>query len=262
MVTSHHDTFNALRFSLPCCYSRAMSSTLIIIPTFNEAENIRELIVRLLSLYSDVDILVVDDGSPDGTGAIVGALTLENPRVHLLARQGKGGRGSAVLAGFTFGLARTYSTFIEMDADFSHKPEEIALILEKIRSCDMVVGSRYLPGSEIHAWGFKRTIFSYLANAFARFMLKIPISDYTNGFRCYTRNAVAAIDMAIIDAKGYVVLSEVAMQLWQQGMKIDEIPTIFVNRRRGISNLTLKEIREAFRSVVLIRRIYRGRTRP
>jgi glycosyltransferase involved in cell wall biosynthesis len=195
-----------------------VSSLLIVIPTFNEAENIGDLVTRLTTLYPDADALVVDDGSPDGTAAKVEALAVTNPRILVIKRSGKGGRGSAVLAGFTYGLGKTYTHFIEMDADFSHKPEEIASMLEKIKTCDMVIGSRYLPGSEIHAWGMKRTVFSYLANKFARFMLGIPMSDYTNGFRCYTRQAIEAIDMKKIDAKGYVVLSEVAMQLWKKGI--------------------------------------------
>lgn len=235
-----------------------MSSILIVIPTFNEAENIGELVTRLTTLYPNADALVVDDGSPDGTAAKVEAIMANNPRVLLIKRHGKGGRGSAVLAGFLFGLQRDYTLFIEMDADFSHKPEEIASMLEKIKTCDLVVGSRYLPGSAIHEWSLKRTVFSALANKFARFMLGIPISDYTNGFRCYTREAVMAIDMHKIDAKGYVVLSEVAMQLWKKRMRIGEVPTIFVNRRRGISNLTKKEIKEAFLSVVRIRKLYRS----
>lgn len=233
-----------------------MSTTLIIIPTYNEADNIGDLVLKLTSLYADVDVLVVDDGV-DTTAEIVTKLSTANPRILCMKRSGKGGRGSAVLAGFRYGLERSYRTFIEMDADFSHKPEEVALLLSAIERYDMVVGSRYIPGSEIHEWGMKRTIFSYLANKFARLMLQIPISDYTNGFRCYTRHAVESLHMDQIDAKGYVVLSEVAMQLHRLGMHIGEVPTIFVNRRRGISNLTRKEIREAFLSVVRIRSAYR-----
>jgi len=230
---------------------------LIVIPTYNEAENIQALLVRLRELYPDADVLVVDDGSPDGTADIVESMHARDPHVLLLRRSGKGGRGSAVLAGFSQGLLDSYTHMIEMDADFSHKPEEIQSMTEKIRSSDMVVGSRYLPGSEIHDWGIKRIIFSKLANVFARWMLRIPISDYTNGFRCYTREAVESLEMDRIDARGYVVLSEVAMQLHLKGKTIGEVPTIFANRRRGFSNLTSKEIREAFLSVLRIRKLYR-----
>ncbi len=231
-----------------------MDSTLVIIPTFNEAENIADLLSALTRLYPAIHVLVVDDGSPDGTAARVKDVMKTDPRVFLLERSGKGGRGSAVLAGFRYGLQRDYKFFVEMDADFSHRPEEITEMFVQIGTVDMVVGSRYLPGSEIHQWGIKRTVFSYLANAFARAMLGIPISDYTNGFRCYTRKAIESLSMDRIDAKGYVVLSEVAMQLHRRGLKIGEVPTVFVNRRRGISNLTWGEIREAFKSIVRIRR--------
>lgn len=234
-----------------------MDSTLVIIPTFNEAENIMELLSVLTRLYPAVHVLVVDDGSPDGTAARVKDVMETDPRIFLMERSGKGGRGSAVLAGFRYGLERSYQFFIEMDADFSHRPEEIASMFRQIGRVDMVVGSRYLPGSRIHQWGIRRTVFSFLANKFARLMLGIPISDYTNGFRCYTRKAVASLSMDQIDAKGYVVLSEVAMQLHRRGLKIAEVPTVFVNRRRGISNLTFNEIREAFKSIVRIRRVWK-----
>lgn len=234
-----------------------MQSLLIVVPTYNESQNIIDLVMRLILLYPFADVLVVDDASPDGTADMLEKIASMNPHIFLMRREGKGGRGSAVLDGFSFGLQKQYENFIEMDADFSHKPEEIALLLASIASHDMVVGSRYLPQSEIHEWGMKRTIFSYLANMFARCMLQIPISDYTNGFRCYTRNAVESLRMDQIDARGYVVLSEVAMQIHHEGMRIGEVPTVFVNRRRGISNLTFKEIREAFRSILRIWRVYR-----
>jgi len=230
---------------------------LVIVPTFNEKENIAALCVRLLSLRPELDVLVVDDESPDGTAHDVKALQPQyGERLKLLERKGKGGRGSAVLAGFKIALEGGYPFVFEMDADFSHKPEEIPLFLEKIKDADMVIGSRYLPGSEIHHWGLKRTIFSRWANRFARAMLRIPMSDYTNGFRCYKRSAIESLEMNRIDAKGYVVLSEVAYQLFLKRKKIVEVPTIFVNRRRGISNLSKKEVIEAFLSVVRIRTAY------
>lgn len=232
-----------------------LGPTLITIPTFNEAENIGKLCARLLDMYPDVHVLVVDDASPDGTAHAVEELQKKfGGRLHLMKRTGKGGRGSAVLDGFRFGLKRYYSLFFEMDADFSHSPEEIPLFLRKMaEGCDMVLGSRYLPGSKIYDWGWKRTFFSRYANRYARFVLGIPMTDYTNGYRCYTREAIEALDMDVIEAKGYVVLSEVAYQLHLKAKKIGEVPTIFVNRRRGISNLSGHEIKEAFLSVLRIR---------
>lgn len=227
---------------------------LIIIPTFNERENILPLIDRLLTLHANATVLVVDDGSPDGTGALVReAESKYGGRLQLLERDGKGGRGSAVLEGFRYALREGYDLIMEMDADFSHDPGEVGRFLEKMNTYDLVIGSRYLPGSQIHDWGWKRTFFSAWANRYARLILGIPLSDYTNGFRCYTRRAIAALDMDRIDAKGYVVLSEVAYQLHRKGIGIGEVPITFVNRRRGISNIGYHEIHEAFFSVLRIR---------
>lgn len=229
-------------------------STLVIIPTYNERDNIAQLIDAVLAQSPDIDVVVVDDDSPDGTSALVrGIVPSKHGRLHLISRKGKGGRGSAVLAGFGYALQRPYQTIFEMDADFSHKPEEIPRFLEKITEVDLVVGSRYLPESEIHEWSAKRTFFSRWANRYARLVLRIPLTDYTNGFRCYRRRAIEALNMQKIDAKGYVVLSEVAYELYNKGFTIGEVPTIFVNRRRGISNLSSHEIKEAFLSVLRIR---------
>ncbi len=228
--------------------------TLVIIPTYNEAANIGQLIERIFALYPAFDILIVDDSSPDGTAGIVRHL---QPRygdhLHVVVRGGKGGRGSAVVEGCRWALQRDYDLVFEMDADFSHRPEEMRDVLECIRSCDVVVGSRYLPGSRIEGWSRKRALFSRLANGYARTLLRIPITDYTNGFRCYTRKALQVLDLDAIKAQGYIVLSEIAYQLHRKGMRIREVPTIFVNRRRGASNLRAREIYEAFFSILLIR---------
>lgn len=229
-------------------------STLVIVPTYNERENIAALTQSVIGQSPDIDVLVVDDDSPDGTSAIIRDLaSTMHGRLALISRKGKGGRGSAVLAGFRYALERQYQTIFEMDADFSHKPEEIPRFLEKIKEVDVVVGSRYLPESEIHEWSAKRTFFSKWANRYARLVLGMPLTDYTNGFRCYRRSAIEALEMEKIDAKGYVVLSEVAYQLHKKGFTIGEVPTVFVNRRRGISNLSSHEIKEAFLSVLRIR---------
>jgi putative flippase GtrA len=158
-----------------------------------------------------------------------------------------------VLEGFKRALDLGYGLVMEMDADFSHRPEEVALFLPLMIRYDCVIGSRYLPGSEIREWGWKRTVFSGLANRFARAVLRMPLSDYTNGFRCYTSEAAAAVEPSRIDAKGYVVLSEVAYQLHKKGFRFGEVPTLFVNRRRGVSNLGFHEINEALFSILRIR---------
>lgn len=232
-----------------------MPRTLVVIPSYNESENIVSLVSEILSLYPSIHVMVVDDNSPDGTATLLESHQQEwGDRFLLVVRTGgKGGRGSAVLEGLRRALALGYDVVFEMDADFSHKPVEIEFFLEKIQDCDMVVGSRYLPGSEIHNWGWKRTFFSKWANRYAKLILRIPLSDYTNGFRAYTREAISLLDMSAIDAKGYVVLSEVAYQLYKKGMRIGEVPTVFVNRRRGESNLGIHEIFEAFFSVLRVR---------
>ena len=228
--------------------------TLVVIPTFNERENIVQLLARIFALYPAIHVLVVDDSSKDGTAEAVREVTpLYGERLQLLVRSGKSGRGSAVLEGVKRALAGPYDYVFEMDADFSHRPEEIALFFPKMETADCVIGSRYISGSEIRDWGWKRTVFSHFANLYARLVLRIPISDYTNGFRCYNRRAAASIDPQRIDAKGYVVLSEVAYQLHRQRFRFAEVPTLFVNRRRGISNLGFHEINEAFFSVLRIR---------
>ncbi|NIT35372.1 MAG: glycosyltransferase [candidate division Zixibacteria bacterium] len=227
------------------------SEILIVVPTYNERDNVVPLCEELLARPERPDVLVVDDNSPDGTAAEARAVGARCPgRMHVLCREKKGGRGGAVLAGFSWGLGRDYGFFFEMDADFSHRPDEIPLFLEAARGADVVVGSRYLPASRILNWPPGRLFFSKLANRYARFLLRIPITDYTNGFRCYRRAAVEAIDVGAVDASGYVVLSEIAYQLYRRRFRFAEVPTEFVNRRRGESNLSPGEIVSAFVGVL------------
>ncbi|UCH77367.1 MAG: polyprenol monophosphomannose synthase [Candidatus Coatesbacteria bacterium] len=236
--------------------------TLVVIPTYNERENVGSLCETLLARPEHVDVLVVDDNSPDGTAAAAEAVAARyGGRMHILLREGKGGRGGAVLAGFAWGLEREYRYFFEMDADFSHRPEEIPLFREAVGGADVVVGSRYLADSRILNWPWARSFFSRWANRYARFFLRIPITDYTNGYRCYRRQAVAALDVDAIRTSGYIVLSEVAYQLYLRGFRFAEVPTVFVNRRRGESNLSPKEILSALVSVIRLR-WRRRRLRP
>jgi dolichol-phosphate mannosyltransferase len=227
---------------------------LVVIPTYNERDNVAALCQELLARPECPDVLVVDDNSPDGTAAEAEAVAAQNAgRMHVLRRGGKGGRGGAVLDGFAWGLGRGYDYFFEMDADFSHRPDELPRFLEAAAEADVVVGSRYLPASRIVNWPRARRFFSKLANRYARFFLRIPITDYTNGFRCYRRAAVAALDAGAVNATGYIVLSEVAYQLFRRGFSFTEVPTEFVNRRRGESNLSPSEIFSALVGVLRLR---------
>lgn len=238
------------------------ASVYVVIPTFNEAENIAALIKDLLNINTTLQVVVVDDNSPDGTGKIVDEVAANHKRVNCIHRQGKGGRGAACLAGFHYALDNGADLVFEMDADYSHDPNEIPLFLDKIQDYDMVLGSRYAKQSEIVNWGIMRRIFSRFANAYAKFFLRIPITDYTNGYRCYRKRTFDFISYDEIDAKGYIVLSEVAVQLYRKGLAIGEIPTRFVNRTRGESNLSIKEITNAFTSVLRLWWKHRGNKRP
>jgi len=193
----------------------------------------------------------VDDSSPDGTGEIADGLAAEYPgRVSVIHRKAKDGRGGAVLAGLARGLADGYGIIFEMDADFSHDPAEVPAFLDAVKRYYFVIGSRYLPESRIVDWPAKRAFFSRWANRYARFFLRIPITDYTNGYRCYRRDALEKLDFGAIDSKGYIVLSDIAWQLHRAGLAVGEVPTVFVNRSRGESNLSLKEVLSAFTGVL------------
>lgn len=230
-----------------------MPKILVIIPAYNEQENIVKLMERLFDLIPDVHILVVDDGQ-DKTAELVLNKQKTAPNLFLIKRTGKLGRGTAVLEGLRFGLAKDYEYLVEMDADFSHNPTELPTLLEAAAANRLVIGSRYVVGSKIINWPLKRRIFSRLANFYANLILGIGINDYTNGYRVYGREAAKQLDFNQIKAAGYVVLSEIAYQLFLKKVEFKEVPTVFVNRQRGASNFSLKEISESFKSVLSIRR--------
>jgi dolichol-phosphate mannosyltransferase len=221
----------------------------VVIPTYNEVDNIASLIQALLDTSANITILIVDDNSPDGTGKVIDELAKNNSRIQCIHRQGKGGRGAACIEGFRKAIANGADLIFEMDADYSHNPKEIPQFLEKIKNYDMVLGSRYTKGGKAINWSPLRRVFSHFANSTARFFLQIPITDYTNGYRCYRRRTFDFIDFDAIDAKGYIVLSEIAVQIYCNGLAIGEIPTRFVNRVRGESNLNLNEVISALTSV-------------
>jgi dolichol-phosphate mannosyltransferase len=230
-----------------------MHKTLIIVPSYNEQDNIVQLINDLFSRYGDTDILIVDD-SKDSTPEIVKKEQSAHSNLFLIQRTVKSGRGTAVLEGIRFGLQKDYDFLVEMDADLSHQPKELAQLLVAATVDGVVIGSRYMKGSKILHWPLRRRIFSKFANLYANAILGIGITDYTNGYRVYGREAAAKIEFDKIKSSGYVVLSEIAYQLFLKGVKFSEVPIVFINRREGISNFSWNEIKEAFVSVVRIRR--------
>lgn len=235
----------------------AAPEAVVVIPTYNEHENLGALVQEILGLPYHLSVVVVDDDSPDGTGELAEKLAAQNEAVHVIHRTGKAGRGSACVAGFRYALEHTETPLVvEMDADFSHHPRYIPELLQRAETSDMVVGSRYMPGSRIVDWGLSRRVFSRLANAFARVMLHLPIRDCTNGYRCYRREALQGVDLGAIQTTGYIVLSEIALLLQRSGARFAEVPTVFVNRKRGQSNTTPAEIWNAFAAVWALRRRY------
>ena len=230
-----------------------MTNILVIIPAYNEQENIVKLIEKLLGLPLSMDILVVDDGK-DNTEALINELRTRNPNLFLIKREGKFGRGSAVLVGLKFGLEKDYEYLVEMDADFSHEPAELPRLMEKASPDGVVIGSRYVRGSRIENWPIKRRIFSRFANFYAELVLGIGIHDYTNGYRVYGRKAIKKLDFKKIKSTGYIVLSEISYQLFRKNVPFTECPSLFVNRSRGGSNFSLKEIKEAFTAVWKIKK--------
>lgn len=218
---------------------------LIIIPTYNEKENISTLIERLMNLPHDLHVLIVDDGSPDGTADIVKQWMAKVPRVHLLQRPGKMGLGSAYRDGFRYALENGAQFIFEMDADFSHNPDSIPEFLKAIEDADIVLGSRYLRGITVVNWPLSRLILSYFANAYARWVTGLPVKDATGGFKCFRRRALEAIRLDRVKSDGYAFQVEMSFKCWKKGFKIKEIPIIFVDRELGVSKMSRKIVYEA-----------------
>jgi dolichol-phosphate mannosyltransferase len=220
--------------------------TLVVIPTYNEAENIPRLIPQVLEQADGVEVLIVDDGSPDGTGAMVRAMGEKDPRVHCIERPAKMGLGTAYVAGFTYALANGYDYVFEMDADFSHSPKEIPNFLAKIREVDLVIGSRYANGVRVLNWPIKRLLLSYSANVWTRFMTGLPVDDATGGFKCYRIDVLRAINLDGIRSNGYAFQIEMSFKAWRKGFRLAEIPIVFLERLAGKSKMSKQIVYEAF----------------
>ena len=228
--------------------------TLVVVPTFNEALNIAEVVERILRIGPAFDVLVVDDNSPDGTARIVEGMAVEQPRVRLMRRTAKSGRGDAVMAGFRDGLARgTYGHFAEMDADLSHEPESLPDLQAAAAHADIVVGSRYVKGARVRGWGPHRRAWSWLSNRIIALALRTPVADNTNGFRLYSRAAVETLASANLREKGFIALSEWTFVLARAGYRFADVPVLFIDRTRGTSNMSAAEAVGAVRALVRLR---------
>jgi len=218
---------------------------IVIVPTYNEAENIANLIDKIFSVDSNLNILVIDDNSPDGTAEIVKRISEKDPRVHLIKRPGKLGLGTAYIEGFKYALANGYEAIFEMDADFSHNPEDIPRFLDALEDADLVIGSRYLTGVNVINWPLRRLMLSYFANLYTRIITGMPVRDATGGYKCFRAEALKQIDLDKIKTNGYGFQIEMNFRFWAKGFRVKEIPIVFVDRRNGVSKMNKKIILEA-----------------
>jgi len=222
-----------------------MEKTLVVTPTYNEADNIEKFIGQVLAQHSSVEMLIVDDNSPDGTAAIVERMMAANPRIHILKRPGKMGLGTAYVDGFRYALREGYEYIFEMDADFSHNPEEIPRFLAKAQEYDLVIGSRYTNGVRVVNWPIRRLLLSYAANVYTRVITGMPVKDATGGFKCFHRRVLEAIDLDRVHSNGYAFQIEMNFKAYTKGFKLCEHPIIFVDRASGLSKMSRKIVYEA-----------------
>lgn len=218
---------------------------LIIIPTFNELDNITKLIPDLLSRSSNPDILIVDDNSPDGTAEFIQQLSASNDRIHLIKREKKMGLGTAYIEGFKFALKNNYDFIFEMDADYSHDPKEIPNFLNAIQDNDLVLGSRYSNGVNVVNWPMRRLLLSYFANIYTRIITGLPVKDTTGGFKCFRRKVLELINLDGVKSNGYAFQIEMTYKAFKKGFRIKEIPIIFIDRMKGKSKMSKRIVREA-----------------
>jgi dolichol-phosphate mannosyltransferase len=227
---------------------------LVVVPTYNEAPNLPNLVPQILSQDPRLEVLVVDDASPDGTGQIADGLARDNPRVHVLHREGKLGLGTAYLAGFRWALDQGYDYVFEMDADFSHDPAHLPQFLKAAATADLVLGSRYLGGRvTVVNWPIGRLMLSYWANVYARWVTGLRIWDLTGGFKCFRSRVLQAIDLSQVRSNGYAFQIEMSVRAWRKGFKLAEVPIVFVDRTEGQSKMNRKIVREAIWMVPRLR---------
>lgn len=230
-----------------------MQRALVIIPTYNELENIQGIIPEILRQDERLEVLVVDDNSPDGTADAVQEMMRGNDRIRLLQRERKMGLGTAYVAGFRHAIKHGYDFVFEMDADFSHDPNTLPRFLDAIQEYDLVLGSRYIQGVNVINWPMKRLLLSYFANQYTRVVTGLPVRDATGGFKCFRVEVLKAIDLDRVRSNGYSFQIEMSFKAWKKGFRIHEIPIIFMDRRAGISKMSKKIVREAVTMVWRLR---------
>jgi dolichol-phosphate mannosyltransferase len=219
---------------------------LVVIPTYNEAANLPQLVPQVLAQDSRLEVLVVDDASPDGTGQLADGLAQREPRVHVLHREGKLGLGTAYIVGFRWALEHGYDYVFEMDADFSHDPGHLKEFLKAAATADLVLGSRYLGGKvTVVNWPIARLMLSYWANVYARWVTGLRIWDLTGGFKCFRTNVLQAIDLSQVRSNGYAFQIEMSVRAWRKGFRLAEVPIVFVDRTEGQSKMNRRIVREA-----------------
>ncbi len=226
--------------------SSCMNKVLVVVPTYNERENLGPLAQRLLALPVSVDLLVVDDNSPDGTGKLAEELAAKHAAIHALHRTEKSGLGRAYIAGFKWALERGYEFIFELDGDFSHNPDDIPMFLEAAKDADLVLGSRYLNGIRIINWPLSRLMLSKSAATYVRIVTGMPFTDPTGGYKCFRQRALRALNLEAVRSNGYSFQIEMTHKLWRQGMKVVEVPIIFTERFQGHSKMAGHIISEAF----------------
>lgn len=230
-----------------------IARALVVIPTYNERENIEQIVPAVLSADARLHILIVDDSSPDGTGEIADRLARQDKRVQVLHREKKEGLGKAYIAGFKWAIEREFDCVFEMDADFSHRPEYLGNFLTEVEVHDLVLGSRYISGVNVINWPMTRLLLSYYANVYARLVTGMPVKDATGGFKCFHRQVLQAINLDSVRASGYAFQIEMTMRALKKGFRVKEIPIIFYDRRAGASKMSTKIMGEAIWTVWLLR---------
>lgn len=222
-----------------------MKRPLVVIPTYNEAENLPELIPTILGYEERFEVLVVDDNSPDGTASLVKEMMRTEPRIHLIERKAKMGLGTAYVAGFKYALEKQFDYIFEMDADFSHDPAELRTLLKKAQEYDLVIGSRYISGVNVVNWPMRRLLLSYSANLYTRIITGMHVRDATSGFKCFRREVLESINLDSIHSNGYAFQIEMDFLAWKKGFRVHEIPIVFVDRRVGVSKMSKNIVYEA-----------------